>query len=72
MITFDQFLEQVDKTFMSHKGKNKWRYGQTVMNVLWRTWPNKYKEIQGSDFDCFYDNSTVQSTLNKLEKEWHT
>lgn len=44
--------------------------GQTVMNVLYEVWPEKYQEIEGSDFDCFYDYDTVQSTLNKLEKEW--
>ena len=71
MITFNEFLRKVDETFASHQGKNKWRYGQTIMNVLWQTWPQKYKEIQGSDFDCFYDNSTVRLTLAKLEKEWY-
>jgi len=80
MITFNEFLEKVDDTFMSHqaarsngkiKAENQWRYGQTIMNVLWDVWPNKYKEIQGSDFDCFYDNGTVRLTLTKLEQEWY-
>jgi len=79
MITFDEFLKKVDDTFLSHqaarsRGKikieNQWRYGQTIMNVLWEIWPEKYQEIKGSDFDCFYNNATVQSTLDKLEKEW--
>ena len=79
MITFEEFLKKVDDTFLNHqaarsngkiKAANQWRYGQTVMNVLWEVWPNKYREIQGSDFDCFYTNSTVDITLDKLEKEW--
>jgi hypothetical protein len=79
MITFNEFLKKVDDTFLSHqaarsngkiKAENQWRYGQTVMNVLWEVWPNKYTEIKGSDIDCFYDNSNVQFTLDKLEKEW--
>ena len=79
MITFDEFLKKVDDTFLSHqaarsRGKikieNQWRYGQTVMNVLWEVRPEKYQQIKGSDCDCFYQNSAVGSALNKLEKEW--
>ena len=79
MITFEQFLKKVDDTFLSHqaarsrakiKESNQWRYGQTVMNVLWDVWPEKYREIKDSDFGCFYNDSIVESTLNKLEKEW--
>jgi len=79
MITFNKFLEKVDDTFMSHqaarsggkiKAENQWRYGQTIMNVLWDIWPDKYKEIQNSDINCFYNNATVKDVLNKLEQEW--
>jgi len=79
MITFNEFLKKVDDTFLSHqaarsrgkiKAENQWRYGQTIMNVLWEVWPDKHTEIKGSDIDCFYDNSNVQFTLDKLEKEW--
>jgi hypothetical protein len=79
MITFNEFLDKVDDTFLDHqaarsngkiKAENQWRYGQTVMNVLWEVWPEKYQEIKGGDCDCFYQNSVVESALNKLEKEW--
>jgi hypothetical protein len=79
MITFEEFLKKVDDTFLSHqaarsrgkiKAENQWRYGQTIMNVLWEVWPEKHQEIKDSDFDCFYDYATVQLTLDKLEKEW--
>jgi hypothetical protein len=79
MITFNEFLKKVDDTFLNHqaarsggkiKAANQWRYGQTVMNVLWDVWPEKYQQIHGSDCDCFYDNVTVQHILDKLEKEW--
>jgi len=79
MITFNEFLKKVDDTFLNHqasrscgtiKAKDQWRYGQTIMNVLCEVWPEKYQEIKGGDSDCFYDNSTVESTLDKLEKEW--
>lgn len=79
-MTFQGFLNKVDETFLSHQasrsgGKisasNQWRYGQTVMNVLWDIWPEKYNELKDSDYNCFYDNTLVQSTLFKLEKEWY-
>jgi hypothetical protein len=78
-MTYEQFLEKVDDTFLSHqaarsndkiKAESQWRYGQTIMNVLWEVWPEKYQEIKGSNCDCFYDNSSVESALDKLEKEW--
>ena len=78
-MTFEQFLKKVDDTFLEHqasrsKGKisaaNQWRYGQTVMNVLYDIWPEKYHEFKNSDYDCFYSNATVESALSKLEQEW--
>lgn len=77
---FEEFLQKVDDTFMAHQaarsnGKisaaNQWRYGQTIMNVLWDVWPDKYNEIKDSDCDCFYNNSKVNIALEKLKKEWY-
>jgi predicted nucleotide-binding protein (sugar kinase/HSP70/actin superfamily) len=79
MISFNEFLQKVDDTFLNHqaarsrgkiKAENQWRYGQTVMNVLWEVWPEKHKQIQGTDLDCFYCNSTVDLALDHLEKNW--
>ena len=41
---FTEFLKKVDDTFMSKQppkisAANRWRYGQTLMNVLWDVWP---------------------------------
>lgn len=78
-MTFKQFLQKVDDTFMNHQaarsdGKisasNQWRYGQTLMNVLYDVWPEKYKEISTSDIDCFYTNRNIDVVITKLEKEW--
>ena len=80
MISFDKFLSRVDETFMLNqasrsdgkiKAENQWRYGQTVMNVLWEVWPEKYQEIKDGELNCFYDNSTTRFTLEKLEREWN-
>jgi hypothetical protein len=77
-MTFEEFLDKVDNTFMLWRdassgisADNKWRYGQTVMNILHDIWPEKYKEIYNTEYDCFYTNRTVAITLNKLEKEWN-
>lgn len=74
-MTFEEFKIKVDDTFMSNQppkvsAANRWRYGQTLMNVLWDVWPEKYNEIKDSDINCFYNNHTINMVLNKLEKDW--
>lgn len=76
-MTFTEFKIKVDDTFMNNQppkvsAVNRWRYGQTLMNVLWDIWPEKYNEIKDSDINCFYSNRTVAMVINKLEKEWET
>lgn len=66
-MTFEEFVSKVDSTYADHK---ELRYGQSLMNVLFEVWPDKYMEITGTDDDCFYDDATVSLTLDKLEKEW--
>jgi len=80
---FEEFLKKVDDTFMSHQSarskstdnpmtvSNQLRYGQTLMNVLYDVWPEKYNEIKDSDINCFYSNHTIAMVINKLEKEWN-
>jgi len=68
MLSFEQFLNLVDKVY--YENEFELRHGQVVMNVLHQVWPEKYKEISGGDYDCFYDDGTVRFTLNYLEKEW--
>lgn len=79
MITFHEFITKVDDTFLSHQaarsgGKisaaNQWRYGQTIMNVLYDVWPEKHKELVELECDCFYDNKMVVFVLDRLEREW--
>jgi hypothetical protein len=67
-MTFDQFLNRVDKVY--YENEFELRHGQVVMNVLHQIWPEKYKEISGGDYDCFYDDGTVQFTLDYLERVW--
>lgn len=66
--SYIDFLKTVDETYNYYSFDL--RYGQTIMNVLYDIWPDKYNELKGSDYDCFYDDGTVKFTLNKLEQEW--
>lgn len=65
-MTYIEYLDLVDKTYNSFN----WRYGQTIMNVLYSVWKEKYNELLASENDCYYDDSMVSMTLDKLEKEW--
>lgn len=67
-ILFKEFLDMVDQTYNDHS--SHWRYGQTLMNVLHGVWPKKYNEFVSTENDCYYSDSIVKITLNKLEKEW--
>jgi hypothetical protein len=66
--SFNKFLDQVDTLYINNSFIS--RYGQTVMNVLQEVFPEKYKEIINTDYDCFYDDGIVRLTLDKLENEW--
>lgn len=67
-ISFKQFIDLVDSTYNEHSFVL--RYGQTIMNVLYKVWPEKYKQLTSSEYDCYYNDGLVKNTLEKLEKEW--
>ena len=67
-MTFEEFLDKIDQTYYDN---DEMRYGQSLMNVLWNIWPEKYKEITESDLDCFYDDGTMRLTIDYLRKEWN-
>jgi hypothetical protein len=68
---FEEFIKKIDDQFHSSSYKAQLRYGQYIMNELYNIWPEKYNELTNSDYDCFYDNTRVKFTLEKLEKEWY-
>jgi hypothetical protein len=67
---FEQFVQQADIFY--NDNQPHMRYGQSVMNMLYQSRPDLYEKIKGTDFDCFYDDSTVPLTLNNLETRWET
>lgn len=68
---FNQFLDVVNQTYDS--GDHELRYGQIIMNVLYQIWPEKYKEISNTEYDCYYEDGwsfATSQTLEKLSNEW--
>lgn len=71
MITFNEFLVKVDKEYFSRPCTDKLRYGQILMNELYNVWPDKYHEITGSEYDCFYNDDNISLILGNLRKFWN-
>jgi hypothetical protein len=65
-MTFEEFIKLVDQTYDSFN----WRYGQCLMNVLYSVDKTKYENLLATENDCYYDDSMVRITLDKLKKEW--
>jgi hypothetical protein len=65
-MTFEEFTKLVDQTYDSFN----WRYGQCLMNVLYSVDKTKYENLLATENDCYYDDSMVRITLDKLKKEW--
>lgn len=63
---YNEFVELVNQTAINFD----WRYGQSLMNVLYDTWPEKYNEILGSNKDCYYNDTLFKDTLDYLQKVW--
>ena len=65
-ITYKEFLTLVDQTYNNFN----WRYGQSIMNVLYSTWPEKYNELITNNNDCYYDENKVSIVLDELKQSW--
>lgn len=66
MITYKEFLTLVDQTYNNFN----WRYGQSLMNVLYSTWPEKYNELTANNNDCYNDENKVSIVLDELKQSW--
>jgi hypothetical protein len=62
-ISFSEFKIMVDE----YLAKHNLRQGQTIMNVLGDTYPEIYRNITGTELDCFYDDEKANKLLNYLE-----
>lgn len=68
-MTFEEFLQKADRFY--YDNEFELRYGQSIMNILYRVRPDLYKKITQTDLDCFYDDGIAKFTLDYLEKEWY-
>jgi hypothetical protein len=71
MTKFEEFIDTVNRTYDS--SELELRYGQVIMNTLYQVWPEKYKEISYTEYDCFYEDGwtfATSQTLEKLRNEW--
>jgi len=64
-ISFPEFKIMVDE----YLAKHNLRQGQTIMNVLGDTYPEIYREITGTDLDCFYNDEKSNKLLEYLEEK---
>jgi hypothetical protein len=65
-MSYQDYVILVDQTFHTFN----WRYGQTIMNVLYSVSPNKYTELVGGEYDCYYEDSKALNTLKFLNEHW--
>jgi hypothetical protein len=63
---FDLLVEVDTISKFMRKSHPELREGQSLMNALFEVNPNLYKEITGSEFDCFYDDKKIPAFWNKL------
>ena len=68
----DDLIGKVEIQYHSQSSDNYLRYGQILMNILSEFDPEMYKNIIGTEYDCFYDNTKVDLLLDKLRVEWRT
>jgi len=66
-MSYSEFRDKVDQCLKQYG----LRYGQTTMNILSEVWPDKHRELLGTDLDCFYNDKKTDTTLSYLEKVWN-
>jgi hypothetical protein len=73
-MTFKKFVDNIYKIYADQGDKpesERLRYGQIIMNELYKIWPAKYHRITGSDKDPFYSNDKkAYNFLYDLEGAW--
>ena len=64
---FEDFLYDVVKKLAKYRTL---RVGQAVMTRLYEYNHSMYESILGGEYDCFYSDYIVETTLKKLKEEW--
>ena len=58
---FIKFITMVDAVKNQHL-----RWGQSIMIVLHRTYPDIYSEVVTTELDCFYDDNKAEALFLPL------
>lgn len=67
-VTYEEFLEIA----IYAKGMNsEWRMGQTIFNTLWNYRPDLATAIQGTGYDPFYREVSIDACLDYLRRNWN-
>jgi len=67
-ITYEQFVEKVQKIHNSHNGV--WRYGQSYFNVLSSVRSDIAEAIRGTLHDPFHKDKILQETETFVKSLW--
>ena len=74
-MTFEEFKKNCEIAIS--KKPPFMRVGQTIFNLLAKTWPNKADRIvfenekKQSEFDCFANDKKISALFNHLEETWN-
>lgn len=59
IIPADKVVDYIHASEKFRKSNPTMREGQAYMNVLFEMYPEIYKRITGTEYDCFYDDSRI-------------
>jgi hypothetical protein len=66
-LTDKQWVELTRRTI--YYANNKLRLGQSYMNALFDIDKDLYKEVTGTDFDCFYNDDKLIELIKYLSDD---
>lgn len=66
-LLFDEYVHAADLAFAEEP---RWRYGQTLFNVLYRVRPDLSERVRGTDLDPFHSDQRVRAFLAWVAENW--
>ena len=69
-MTYDEFVDQVHKTYMAQEPSMDFRLGQIYFNMLCELRPDISEVLRGSMIDPFYKERITQVVHNFVSERW--
>jgi hypothetical protein len=69
-MTYDEFVDQVHKTYMAQEASMDFRLGQIYFNMLCELRPDISEVLRGSMIDPFYKERITQVVHNFVSERW--